>query len=89
MWRWGISSKAALVALALAVAAAAPASSKVFLTLDEALELFWAEARKVPALWRIQKINERRLLSNLRHAFRQLGRSPGGTIRRGRAGGET
>ena len=33
---------------------------------------FWAEARKAPALWRIQKINERRLLSNLRHAFRQL-----------------
>jgi transcriptional repressor BetI len=33
---------------------------------------FWAEARKTPALWRIQKINERRLLSNLRHAFRQL-----------------
>lgn len=39
MWRWGISSKAALLALALAVATAAPASSKVFLTLDEALEL--------------------------------------------------
>ncbi|HEY9550238.1 MAG TPA: transcriptional regulator BetI [Kiloniellaceae bacterium] len=33
---------------------------------------FWSEARSVPALWRIQKINERRLLSNLRHAFRQL-----------------
>jgi TetR/AcrR family transcriptional regulator, transcriptional repressor of bet genes len=33
---------------------------------------FWSEARKTPALWRIQKINERRLLSNLRHAFRQL-----------------
>src|SRR3546814_2450140 len=29
---------------------------------------FWSEARSVPALWRIQKINERRLLSNLRHA---------------------
>ncbi len=33
---------------------------------------FWAEARTVPGLWRIQKINERRLLSNLRHAFKQL-----------------
>ena len=33
---------------------------------------FWSEARKTPALWRIQKINERRLLSNLRHAFKQL-----------------
>jgi len=33
---------------------------------------FWAEARTVPALWRIQKINERRLLSNLRHAFKQV-----------------
>jgi TetR/AcrR family transcriptional repressor of bet genes len=33
---------------------------------------FWSEARSAPALWRIQKINERRLLSNLRHAFRQL-----------------
>lgn len=33
---------------------------------------FWAEARNAPALWRIQKINERRLLSNLRHAFKQL-----------------
>src|SRR3546814_7407888 len=33
---------------------------------------FWAEARTAPALWRIQKINERRLLSNLSHAFRQL-----------------
>ncbi|WP_340117160.1 transcriptional regulator BetI [Pelagibius sp. 7325] len=33
---------------------------------------FWAEARTSPALWRIQKINERRLLSNLRHAFKQL-----------------
>lgn len=33
---------------------------------------FWSEARNAPALWRIQKINERRLLSNLRHAFKQL-----------------
>jgi len=33
---------------------------------------FWAEARTFPALWRIQKINERRLLSNLRHAFKQV-----------------
>ena len=33
---------------------------------------FWAEARTVPALWRIQKINERRLLSNLGDAFAQL-----------------
>ena len=33
---------------------------------------FWAEARNAPALWRIQKINERRLLSNLSHAFKQL-----------------
>jgi TetR/AcrR family transcriptional regulator, transcriptional repressor of bet genes len=33
---------------------------------------FWSEARNAPGLWRIQKINERRLLSNLTHAFRQL-----------------
>ena len=33
---------------------------------------FWSEARSTPALWRIQKINERRLLSNLKHAFKQL-----------------
>jgi TetR/AcrR family transcriptional repressor of bet genes len=33
---------------------------------------FWAAARTAPTLWRIQKINERRLLSNLRHAFKQL-----------------
>ncbi len=33
---------------------------------------FWSEARNAPALWRIQKINERRLLSNLKHAFKQL-----------------
>src|SRR3546814_16251009 len=32
---------------------------------------FWSEARSVPALWRIQKINERSLLTNLRHALRQ------------------
>ena len=29
-------------------------------------------ARTFPALWRIQKINERRMLSNLGHAFAQL-----------------
>jgi transcriptional repressor BetI len=45
---------------------------------------FWAEARKTPALWRIQKINERRLLSNLRHAFRQL--LPEADARRAAAG---
>ena len=45
---------------------------------------FWAEARKTPALWRIQKINERRLLSNLRHAFRQL--LPDDDARRAAAG---
>jgi len=33
---------------------------------------FWSEARTSPALWRIQKINERRLLSNLRYSFKQL-----------------
>ncbi len=33
---------------------------------------FWAEARTVPALWRIQKINERRMLSNLGDAFAKL-----------------
>lgn len=33
---------------------------------------FWSEARYAPALWRIQKINERRMLSNLGYAFKQL-----------------
>jgi transcriptional repressor BetI len=45
---------------------------------------FWSEARKTPALWRIQKINERRLLSNLRHAFKQL--LPEADARRAAAG---
>ena len=39
MWRWGTSSRSAAAALLAWLAAAAPGSAKVFLTVDEALKL--------------------------------------------------